>query len=41
MVGQSKVQKDSRSRSNTERKFDDGFITVTKVFAWGIAAISD
>ncbi|NEP04768.1 MAG: phosphate ABC transporter permease subunit PstC [Okeania sp. SIO2G4] len=39
MVAQSKVKEDSRSRTNTERKFDDGFITVTKVFAWGIAAI--
>ncbi|NEP82970.1 MAG: phosphate ABC transporter permease subunit PstC [Okeania sp. SIO3B3] len=39
MVAQSRVKKDSRSRTKKERQFDDGFITVTKVFAWGIAAI--
>ncbi|NEQ71828.1 MAG: phosphate ABC transporter permease subunit PstC [Okeania sp. SIO2C9] len=39
MVAQSKVQKNSRSRTKEERQFDDGFITVTKIFAWGIAAI--
>ncbi len=39
MVAQSQVQKDTRSRSNKEKKFDNGFIILTKVFAWGIAAI--
>ncbi|MGD1716883.1 phosphate ABC transporter permease subunit PstC [Hydrocoleum sp. CS-953] len=39
MVAQSQVQQDTRSRSNTEKKFDNGFIALTKVFAWGIAAI--
>ncbi|MDY7005837.1 MAG: phosphate ABC transporter permease subunit PstC [Cyanobacteriota bacterium] len=39
MVAQSQLKKDSRSRTKKERQFDDGFITVTKVFAWGIAAI--
>ncbi|NES06947.1 MAG: phosphate ABC transporter permease subunit PstC [Okeania sp. SIO2F4] len=39
MVAQSQVQQDTRSRSDAEKKFDNGFITLTKVFAWGIAAI--
>ncbi|MGB3511565.1 MAG: phosphate ABC transporter permease subunit PstC [Microcoleaceae cyanobacterium] len=39
MVGQSKIQQDTRSRSNTEKRFDDGFINLTKIFAWGIAAV--
>ncbi|NEN88490.1 MAG: phosphate ABC transporter permease subunit PstC [Okeania sp. SIO3H1] len=39
MVAQSKVKQDSRSRTKKERQFDDGFITVTKIFAWGIAVI--
>ncbi len=39
MVAQSQVQQNTRSRSDAEKKFDNGFITLTKVFAWGIAAI--
>ncbi|MEM1172585.1 MAG: phosphate ABC transporter permease subunit PstC [Cyanobacteria bacterium P01_H01_bin.35] len=39
MVAQSQVQQNTRSRSNAEKKFDNGFITLTKIFAWGIAAI--
>ncbi|MGK7920872.1 MAG: phosphate ABC transporter permease subunit PstC [Trichodesmium sp.] len=39
MVAQSSIQNNTRSRSDTEKKFDNGFINLTKVFAWGIAAI--
>ncbi len=39
MVAQSQLQKDARSRSNKEKKFDNAFIALTKVFAWGIVAI--
>ena len=39
MVAQSQIQQDTRSRSNAEKTFDNGFITLTKIFAWGIAAI--
>lgn len=39
MVAQSKAQRDTRSRTDTEKKFDNVFITLTKVFAWGIAGV--
>ncbi|NEQ35593.1 MAG: phosphate ABC transporter permease subunit PstC [Okeania sp. SIO3I5] len=39
MVAKSQVQQDTRSRSNAEKTFDNGFIALTKIFAWGIAAI--
>ncbi|MEB3343508.1 phosphate ABC transporter permease subunit PstC [Okeania sp.] len=39
MVAQSQIQKDNRSRSDGEKKFDNGFIILTKIFAWGIAVL--
>ena len=39
MVETSQVQKDTRSRSNIEKKFDNGFIALTKFFAWSIVFI--
>ena len=39
MVETSQVQKDTRSRSNIEKKFDNGFIALTKFFAWSIVVI--
>ena len=39
MVETSQVQKDTRSRSNIEKKFDNAFIAMTKFFAWSIVFI--
>lgn len=39
MVAQSNIQEKTRPRSDAEKNFDNGFINLTKVFAWGIAAI--
>ncbi|MDJ0556607.1 MAG: phosphate ABC transporter permease subunit PstC [Microcoleaceae cyanobacterium MO_207.B10] len=39
MVAQSKFQQDTRSRKDIEKRFDDIFITLTKGFGWGIAAV--
>ena len=39
MIEQSQFEKDTRSRSNAEKKFDRSFITLTKVVAWGIVVL--